>query len=175
MIRTRMQHRVGATASVEQIVERERDPRCRHEEGDDRFDSEGIVEAYGGGLGTEPAGRDRTERVDHGVVERHARHEQADGIGQRDREVDDEKDLGGVGDARGQPGLGEPGHLGSEQTCRSDSEQWRHRHEENYDTYAPEPVGHAAPEEDRWCLGLDIREQRGPRGEPAHRLEARVQ
>jgi hypothetical protein len=68
--------------------------------------------------------------------------------------------------------LGEPRDLRSEQTCRPHPEQRRHGDEEDHKSYAPEPVGPAAPEQDGWRLAFDVREQRGAcRGEPAHRLE----
>ena len=84
--------------------------------------------------------------MDHPVVEIHPRQEQGERRGRRERQVDDDQGLGGFGDARRQPGVGEPRYLCTQQTCRSYSDRAGDRHEENDDPYAPEPLGYAPTE-----------------------------
>ena len=62
-----------------------------------------------------------------------------------------------VRDARRQAWLGEAGHLGPDQARSPNPEQRRYGDEEHHDAYAPEPLGHAAPEQDGGRLGLDVR------------------
>jgi hypothetical protein len=63
-----------------------------------------------------------------------------------------------------------------QKSCRPESRGWRDGHEEDYDPDPPEPLAHAAPEEDGGRLGLHIREQRRAGGrEATHRLESRVE
>src|SRR5918995_4409228 len=64
---------VELAPGVKQIVEREGDTRCHHEEADYRLYGERVIEADRRGLVAETPRRNGTERMNHGVVERHPR------------------------------------------------------------------------------------------------------
>jgi len=97
-------------------------------------------------LEAEPRGGHGGKGVDRRVVEVHPRQEQGERRGRREHQEDDDQGLGGFGDARRHPGIGEPRYLRTQQTCRSYSDRGGDRHKENDDPYAPDPLGHAQPE-----------------------------
>jgi len=110
--------------------------------------------------------------VIHGIEERHPEHEVRHHQGAGESQIDAPQQSR----RRGDPGsylVGRnPGGLGEEQLRAADPEQGQDRDPENDDSHSADPVGKAAPQQNRGRKLLDHRENRGPgRREAGYRFE----